>query len=168
MKTVRAFIHDDGHAVGATVPTGSQSCLRIATVHRELKGAGCRVISVSEAIDDSPAGNLMRVIIGAFAEYERSVTTLRTSSGQRLHTNGDALRHIPRYSHRESPKPGSFAAPRKGEAPALSTPLRRQGEWSGCGMGCAGEGKDGTTWKHMLPQVNGVRSRRYREWVDTT
>ena len=83
-------------AVRAAVRTGSVSTLlvyrldRIArdvllseTIHRELAATGCRVVSVSEAIDDSPAGNLMRVILSGFAQYERAVIALRTSSGRR-------------------------------------------------------------------------------------
>lgn len=61
----------------------ARDVLLAETVHRELTRAGCRIISVSEAIDDSPSGNLMRQLLAGFAQYERAVIALRTSSGRK-------------------------------------------------------------------------------------
>jgi site-specific DNA recombinase len=55
------------------------------TVYRELTTAGARVVSVSEAmLDSSLTGNLMRTLVLAFAEYERSLIALRTTAGRRI------------------------------------------------------------------------------------
>jgi site-specific DNA recombinase len=54
------------------------------TLYREWSAAGVKVISVSEAmLDDSLSGRLLRTILAAFSEYERSVIALRTSSGRK-------------------------------------------------------------------------------------
>jgi DNA invertase Pin-like site-specific DNA recombinase len=53
------------------------------TIARELEAAGARVISVMEAFDDSPAGQLMRTMLLGFAQYERSTIAARTGGGRR-------------------------------------------------------------------------------------
>ena len=54
------------------------------TLYREWTRADVKVISVSEAmLDDSLSGRLLRTILSAFSEYERSVIALRTSSGRK-------------------------------------------------------------------------------------
>jgi len=54
------------------------------TLYREWTRAGVRIVSVSEAmLDDSLSGRLLRTILAGFAEYERAVIALRTSSGRK-------------------------------------------------------------------------------------
>ncbi len=54
------------------------------TVYREWTAAGVKLVSVSEAmLDDSLSGRLLRTILAGFAEYERAVIALRTSSGRK-------------------------------------------------------------------------------------
>jgi len=54
------------------------------TVYREWTKAGVKLVSVSEAmLDDSLSGRLLRTILAGFAEYERAVIALRTSSGRK-------------------------------------------------------------------------------------
>lgn len=56
----------------------------VETLYREWTWAGVRVVSVSEAmLDDSLNGHLVRTILAGFAEYERAVLALRTSSGRK-------------------------------------------------------------------------------------
>jgi DNA invertase Pin-like site-specific DNA recombinase len=67
----------------------SRDSLIAEKLHREFS-AKTRVFSVSEAFDDSMSGRLMRQIMQAFAEYERSLITERMKSGRResVKTNG--------------------------------------------------------------------------------
>lgn len=62
----------------------ARDALLAETLYREWTRAGVRIISVSEAmLDDSLSGRLLRTILAGFAEYERAVICLRTSSGRK-------------------------------------------------------------------------------------
>jgi DNA invertase Pin-like site-specific DNA recombinase len=62
----------------------ARDALLSETLYREWTRAGVRIISVSEAmLDDSLSGRLLRTILAGFAEYERAVIALRTSSGRK-------------------------------------------------------------------------------------
>lgn len=52
-------------------------------LHRELTGAGVKIVSVSESFGEGFTGNLMRQIVQAFAEYERAVIAARLKGGRR-------------------------------------------------------------------------------------
>jgi DNA invertase Pin-like site-specific DNA recombinase len=55
----------------------------------ELDDVGVRFASVAEAVDSStPAGRLLRNVLGAIAEFERDVIIERTSSGMRAVARG--------------------------------------------------------------------------------
>lgn len=62
----------------------ARDVLLAETVYREWTRAGVKLVSVSEAmLDDSLSGRLLRTILAGFAEYERAVIALRTSSGRK-------------------------------------------------------------------------------------
>lgn len=70
----------------------ARDVLLAETLHREWTHTGVAVVSVSEAIDDSPSGQLMRTILAGFAQYERAVIALRTSSGRRARVTASGRR----------------------------------------------------------------------------
>ncbi len=62
----------------------ARDALIAETLYGEWTKAGVRIVSVSEAmLDDSLSGRLLRTILAGFAEYERAVIALRTSSGRK-------------------------------------------------------------------------------------
>lgn len=62
----------------------ARDVLLAETLYREWTRAGVKIVSVSEAmLDDSLSGRLLRTILAGFAEYERAVIALRTSSGRK-------------------------------------------------------------------------------------
>lgn len=72
------------------------------TIVEELRAAGVTVVSVSEAmLDNSMMGSLMRSIVLAFAQYERSVIVMRTTAGRRLRVSreGSWSGGVPPYGY---------------------------------------------------------------------
>jgi DNA invertase Pin-like site-specific DNA recombinase len=55
-----------------------------ANVLFDLRSAGCKLVSVKENIDETPAGGLMHGILATFAEYESRNNGTRTISGMTL------------------------------------------------------------------------------------
>lgn len=50
--------------------------------HHELRLLGVKVVSVREQLTDGPAGNLLRQMVSAFAEYEKAIITIRLHEGR--------------------------------------------------------------------------------------
>lgn len=73
-----------GTILGYRLDRIARDALLSETLYREWTRAGVRIVSASEAmLDDSLSGRLLRTILAGFAEYERAVIALRTSSGRK-------------------------------------------------------------------------------------
>lgn len=106
------------------------------TLIRELQRAGVRVVSVNEAmLDDSLMGQLMRSILMAFAQYERSVIALRTKAARRLkvselgsyHGGGVPYGYRPAGTKRDPGHGELVVDEQAAEAVRLAFDLREQG-----------------------------------------
>lgn len=103
-------------------------------LYRELSQRA-RVVSVSEAIGEGLTGDLMRRILAAFADYERAVIALRTSTGRReavrrrgTFSGGPGVYGYRPVGRRGNPGAGRLAvSDREAEAVRLVFELRAQG-----------------------------------------
>ncbi len=67
----------------------SRSMGNLSPLLADLDGRGVALVSIAESFDSaSPAGRLMRNMLGSMAEWERDVIRERTTSGRRAHRPG--------------------------------------------------------------------------------